>query len=238
MKRFITPLALAAVVSMVGMVAVVTSANKGVEQNIEQAVSHNFAAAGLLSKLQVQAERMRRYEKEMFIYAAVPDKRAKYVKEFDGTYAKLLDLQNQAMGSQHKGFTEDDRKQVVKWGEATAFYGNEFRKAVAAAESAVTPEQKAELTVRLNNDIGPGKDRFREVLDGATKMRETKERASLEINAAVDAQFARLNAIVAALGALLAIGGVFAFARPRQASPPALETSFRRSALATERRAA
>lgn len=238
MKRFLTPLALVAVVSMAGMVAVVTGANKGVEQNIEQAVRHNFAAAGLLSKLQVQAERMRRYEKEMFIYAAVPDKRAKYVKEFDDAYTKLLDLQNQAMSSQHKGFTAEDRKQVVKWGEATAFYGNEFRKTVGGADSAATPEQKADLTVRLNNDIGPGKDRFREVLDGAAKTREAKEKASLEINTEIDAQFGRLNAIVAALGAALAICGVFVFARPRQATPNGRGPSFHRSVVASPHRVA
>lgn len=238
MKRFLTPLALAAVVSMAGLVAVVVAANQRVEQSIEQAVRHNFAAAGLLAKLQVQAERMRRYEKEMFIYAAVPDKRAKYVKEFDDAYGKLLDLQNQAMGSQHKGFTAEDRKQVVKWGEATAFYGNEFRKTVGGADSAATPEQKADLTVRLNNDIGPGKDRFREVLDGAAKMREAKEKASLEINTEIDTQFGRLNAIVAALGALLALGAMFAFARPKQSTPDGGAANFRRSALTTGQRVA
>jgi hypothetical protein len=238
MKRFLTPLAMAAVMSMAGMVAVVVGANQTVEQNIEQAVRHNFAAAGLLSKLQVQAERMRRYEKEMFIYAAVPDKRAKYVKEFDDAYSKLLDLMNQAMGSQQKGFTAEDRKQVVKWSEATAFYGNEFRKTVGGAEGAATPEQRADLAVRLNNDIGPGKDRFREVLDGATKMRESKEKASLEINTEIDNQFGRLNAIVAGLGALFALGGVVAFARPRPAAPDGGASNFRRSTLITGQRAA
>lgn len=238
MKRFLTPLALAAIVSMTAMVAIVTTVNGAVEKNIEQAVRHNFAAAGLLSKLQVQAERMRRYEKEMFIYAAVPDKRAKYVKEFDDAYAKLLDLQNQAMGSQQKGFTADDRAQVAKWGDATAFYGNEFRKVAVSAEAASTPEQKADLTVRLNTEIAPGKDRFREVLDGASKMREAKEKASLEINNTIDAQFGRLNAVVAALGALLAIGGVFAFARPKQNRPLPRPSNFRGSVLASEQRPA
>ena len=75
MKRFLTPLALATAVLMALFVAIVSFANQRVERHIEQAVKHNFAAAGLLSKLQIQAERMRRYEKEMFIYAAVADKR-------------------------------------------------------------------------------------------------------------------------------------------------------------------
>jgi hypothetical protein len=212
MSRFLTPLAIATAIVMAVFVAIVTFANERVESNIEQAVKHNFAAAGLLSKLQVQAERMRRYEKEMFIYAAVADKRAKYVKEFDDAHTKLLDLQNQALASQHKGFTDADRAEVVKWAEATGFYANEFRRTATSAELS-TAAQAAELTIKLNNDIGPGKDRFRSVLDGATAMREAKEKASLDIHGDLQQSFNRLNWIVTALGLLFTVIGVAVFAR-------------------------
>jgi hypothetical protein len=211
-KRFLTPLAIATAIVMAVFVVIVTFANERVERNIEQAVKHNFAAAGLLSKLQVQAERMRRYEKEMFIYAAVADKRAKYVKEFDDAHTKLLDLQNQAMASQHKGFTDADRAEVIKWAEATSFYTNEFRRMATTAELS-TAAQAAELTIKLNTDIGPGKDRFRSVLDGATAMREAKEKASLEIHGDIQQSFTRLNWIVMALGLLITVIGAAAFAR-------------------------
>jgi hypothetical protein len=216
MSRFLTPLAITTALVMALFVAIVTIANQRVERNIEQAVKHNFAAAGLLSKLQVQAERMRRYEKEMFIYAAVADKRAKYVKEFDDAYTKLLDLQNQALASQHKGFTEADRAEVAKWAEATSFYTNEFRRTATTAELA-TAAQAAELTIKLNTDIGPGKDRFRSVLEGAAAMREAKEKASLEIQGDIQQGFDRLNWIVMALGLLVAAVGVVVFARKAKA---------------------
>lgn len=227
MKRFLTPSAVAIALLMAFFVAVVSMANQRVERNIEQAVRHNFAAAGLLSKLQVQAERMRRYEKEMFIYAAVADKRAKYVKDFDEAYTKLLDLQNQALASQHKGFTEADRAEVTKWAEATSFYTNEFRRTATTAELA-TAEQKAELTIKLNNDIGAGKDRFRLVLDGATAMREAKEKASLEIHGDIQQSFDRLNWIVLAMGLLATAIAVVVFAR-KKTLPAATGAAFQRS---------
>lgn len=227
MKRFLTPSAVAIALLMAFFVAVVSMANQRVERNIEQAVRHNFAAAGLLSKLQVQAERMRRYEKEMFIYAAVADKRAKYVKDFDEAYTKLLDLQNQALASQHKGFTDADRAEVTKWAEATSFYTNEFRRTATTAELA-TAEQKAELTIKLNNDIGAGKDRFRLVLDGATAMREAKEKASLEIHGDIQQSFDRLNWIVLAMGLLATAIAVVVFAR-KKTLPAATGAAFQRS---------
>jgi hypothetical protein len=212
MSRFLTPLAIATALVMAAFVAIVTFANQRVERDIAQAVKHNFAAAGLLSKLQVQAERMRRYEKEMFIYAAVADKRVKYVKEFDDAHTKLLDLQNQALASQHKGFTDADRAEMLKWAEPTTFYTNEFRRTATTAELS-TAAQAAELTVKLNNDIGPGKDRFRSLLDGATAMREAKEKASLEIHGDIQQSFTLLNWIVMALGLLVTVIGVAVFAR-------------------------
>lgn len=237
MQRFFTPSAIVASVVMAVFVTVVFFASQRVERDIEQAVKHNFAAAGLLSKLQVQAERMRRYEKELFIYAAVPDKRAKYLKEFDDALTKLLDLQNQALASQHKGFADADRAEVTKWAAATSFYSNEFRKVAATAEFA-TIEQKAELTVKLNNDIGPGKDRFRTVLDGATAMREAKEKASLDIHGEIKAGFNRMNWIVMGMGlAVAAIGFVVFAGKKTQPKSAASGSGFERSSQLTTRRA-
>jgi hypothetical protein len=235
MRRFLTPLALSTAVLMALLVAVVSFASERVERDIEQAIKHNFAAAGLLSKLQIQAERMRRYEKELFIYAAVPDKRAKYVKEFDEAHTKLLDLQNQAMASQHKGFTDADRAEVLKWAAATTFYANEFRKVATTAELATTVEQKAELTVKLNNEIGPGKDRFRLVLDGAAALRETKEKASLDSYTDIQRSFERLNWIVMGMGLLIVVIGFVVFARKK--AEPSSGATFQRSSQFVQRRA-
>jgi hypothetical protein len=193
------------IVLMGGIVATVGLTNRYTERQVEQAVRQNFAAAGLLAKMQVQAERMRRYEKEMFIYAAQPDKQAKYAKEFDEAHAQLLRLQNETAALSHKGFSDEDRAAMAKWIDATTFYTTEFGRMVQAAktaqQSAMTGEQRAELTLKLNADIAAGKDRFRELLDGTAKMREAKEAASLAIGSEIGAALRKVWLGLAAVAA-------------------------------------
>ena len=210
MKRWFNPRTLGVALLMGGTVACVGLTNQYVERRVEQAVRHNFVAAGLLAKMQVQAERMRRFEKEMFIYAATPDKQAKYANEFDDAHAKLLQLQNAAASQQNKAFDDADRVRMSKWMDATTFYAHEFGKAVATAKTAqqspLTADQRAELTLRLNNDIGAGKDRFRELLDGSASMREAKEAASLEIGHEIGAVLRHVWMALAGLAALVTLG--------------------------------
>lgn len=195
------------------------------ERRTEQAVRQNFTAASLLSKLQVEAEKLRRYEKEMFIYVAVADKRTGYVKEFDTTYDKMLVLLDTMLVPSGKAFNDEERVEMLKWKQAAAFYGNEFallaRKADAAVSAAATPEQRAALTVQFNTAIGPGKDRVRELLNGTAKMRTAKEESSAAIASELDAIFNRLQ-LGALIGGLLVIAIVLLALRSR--SVPAAQT--------------
>ena len=186
MKRYFNSVSVGVTVAAFAVAGLVSAANNRMDKQVQQAARHNFSAASLATNIQIQGERMRRYEKEMFIYAAVPDKRAKYVKEFDDAYTTLLDQLNAAQASEHRGFSNADRAAIVSWSDATSFYASEFRKLAAAAETA-TPDQQAGLTTKLNAEIGPGKDRFRELLDGAGAMREQKLAASLAIGADIAA---------------------------------------------------
>jgi hypothetical protein len=236
MNRFFNGRTLGVALLMGGIVACVGLANRYAESRVEQAVRHNFAAAGLLAKMQVQAERMRRFEKEMFIYAATPDKQAKYAKEFDEAHTKLLKIENEAASQQTHAFTEAERATISKWMDATTFYTHEFGKTVATAKSthhlALTPDQRAELTLRLNNDISAGKDRFRALLDGSAAMREAKEAASMEINHEVSTILRRVWMALAAVGVIVTLGtalmsGRSAQGRTREAGPtrPAMARS-------------
>lgn len=209
MKRFFNRTFITTAAAMFATAGFVSIANREIESQVQQAARHNFAAASLVTRIQVHGERMRRYEKEMFIYAAVPDKRAKYVKEFDAVHTGLLGDLNAALASQNKGFSDGDRQKVKGWLEATSFYGNEFRKVVAAAEFA-TPEQQAGLTTRLNADIGPGKDRFRALLDGAAAMREEKLQASVAIGDEISASKRHIDYVLFG-SALLVSALVFIF---------------------------
>lgn len=187
--------------------ATVAWVNQTARELVGQAVRHNFSAAGLLSRIQVEGERMRRFEKEMFIYAAQAEARAKYAKEFDGAYTKLIALNNEAAAQGHKGFTDEDRAEMAKWLDATAFYANEFRRLTASAESPAA--DAATLTLTLNSGIKAGKDRFRILLDGASAMREKKEQQAMAINDTIDNVFDRELLLMMLIGGAIVLGGAF-----------------------------
>ncbi len=190
------------------------------ERHIERAVRHNFTAAGLLARLQVDAEKMRRYEKEMFIYAAVPDKRAGYLKEFDGAYGKLLATTDTMLAPSSLSFTNEERVTISSWKQAALFYTTEFgnlgRRASAAQASLPlqSAEQRASMTLELNEGIKAGKDRFRELLQGAETMRVAKETHAQQIATDVGGIFNRLRLGVLIGGLLVAACTLAALRRP------------------------
>lgn len=231
MNRFFNGQTLFAAVMAFLLVSVVGYANSAAESKVAQVATHNVGATSLLARIQIQAEKMRRYEKEMFIDAANPEKRAKYVKDFNDAAVKLLDLQNDAAGTGNKGFTDADRAEVLKWKEATAFYTTEFTKVTGKAETATADPG---LTVTLNTDIGPGKDRFREVLDGASKMRESKEKLSKEVGDEIRKGFDLVSWAVIAMAALLVLAAMFVFTPKAAAKPAGPQASQLRSGLPSQ----
>lgn len=228
MKRLIQPKFLAVLTVMVVIVSVVGLSHQAAEAKVEQAVRRNFVAAGLLSKIQVQAERMRRFEKEMFIYAAVPENRKKYVTEFGDAHTRLLGLLNEAAAPSHKAFSDEERAEMAKWIDATGFYTNEFARIATQLDNGGGPlaDGKGELSLAANKAIGPGKDRFRTLLDGAAKMREGKEQASLQISDDVKAVFRNLLLLLGGIAALV-VGGMAAYVMrsPQGASSTRVRTA-------------
>ncbi len=201
----------------------ILSATSASELRVEHAVRENFVAAGLLSNLQLQGEKMRRYEKEMFIYAAVADKRAGYVKEYNEAYTKLLALTDRMLAPSGTAFSDEERKQIAAWKNAANFYASEFTRLASRADAAqaqlatLPPEQRGALTVEYNEAIKAGKDRFRELLNGSDKMRAAKEAESQTIAGELHAIFSNLRMGVL-FGGLFVVGCVL-FALRRKDVP-------------------
>jgi hypothetical protein len=207
MNNFRSTVAIALLVAL--MVAGVLWGSAVTQSGVERAVRQNFVAAGLLSRLQVEGEKMRRYEKEMFIYVADPAKREGYVKEYEAAYTKMLTLLDSMLLPSSPYFTDAERTEVLRWKEAALFYAGDFanlsRKAATLQPATLSMEQRVGLTVDYNNAIKAGKDRFRELLAGTDKMRVAKEEAAQNIATEIDGTFFQLRAGVLA-GGLVAIG--------------------------------
>jgi methyl-accepting chemotaxis protein len=175
-----------------------------VGNQVKTAINQNFAAASLLSDVIIEAQKMRRFEKEMFIYAAVKEKREGYVKEWEGAQRTMMDTLINGAADARKGlFNATETQEMKTWMDAAQFYEREFRKTVDTARSLeATPP--ASLTIDLNTAIGPGKDRFRTLLGGAQKMREAKEKSSKDISGEIESAF-RVQSIVALVLTLLGL---------------------------------
>ena len=216
MNRFLTGASIGIAVLVALLVTGFLWGTAITEQGVEQAIRRNFTAAGKLSQLQVAGEKMRRFEKEMFIYVAVPDKRAGYVKEFDAAYSRLLELMDDALAPSGTAFTDAERRDLLRWKEAANFYGGEFhglvRRASDLQTGSLSAEQRAALTVDFNDRIKAGKDRFRELLAGTEKLRESKEARAQQIAAELQPIFSRLR-MGTLIGGLVLVGAVLMILR-------------------------
>lgn len=205
MNRFLTGASVGIAVLVALLVSGFLWGTALTEQGVEQAIRRNFTAAGKLAQVQVAGEKMRRFEKEMFIYVALPEQRAGYAKEFDATYTRLLDLLDDVLAPSSAAFDDAERAEALRWKLAANFYASEFnnlvRRSGELSLASLSPEQRAALTVEFNNGIKAGKDRFRELLNGSEKMRQAKEARSQQIAGELQSIFTRLR-----LGTL--IGGL------------------------------
>lgn len=216
MNRFLTGASIGIAVLVAVLVAGFLWGTAITEQGVEQAIRRNFTAAGKLSQLQVAGEKMRRFEKEMFIYVAVPDKRVGYVKEFDAAYTRLLELMDEALAPSGTAFTDAERRDLLRWKEAAVFYSSEFnglaRRAADLSTGSLTAEQRAALTIDFNDRIKAGKDRFRELLTGTEKLREAKEARAQQIATELQPIFSRLR-VGTLVGGLALVGAVLMILR-------------------------
>lgn len=150
---------------------------------VETIVAENLAATSMLSDLQVEAEKIRRYEKETFIYITEPELRQKYQKEHEASAKRLFRALNSMLAQSNKAFNEEERKQISNWNTAAEFYVGEFamlmQKASNLDKQNLTPLQQGMLTVQYNDDIKVGKDRFKLLVDHSETLRNDKEAAAL-----------------------------------------------------------
>jgi hypothetical protein len=214
---------------IIAMVVGVLWVSNRTESDVEQAVNGNFAAASFLSHLQLEGERLRRYEKEMFIYVANTEKRAEYVKEFNDTYNKVLGFLDAMLKPSAKVFSEEEQKEILAWKQAAIFYRNEFyalsEKAQAIPLLSLTTEQRLGLTVEYNEGIKAGKNRFRELLLGTAKMRATKQESAQTIVTNIRRIFQKLQiGVVFGGGALIGMA-VYILRQKRRSSDGKLAPS-------------
>src|SRR5262245_12728275 len=117
-NRLLAPATLANIALAVLLVVITSLGIASVQKQFHDSVRNDFSAAALLAKIRLHGERMRRYEKEFFIYLTNPAKRDKYAEEHAESYKKLLEDVDTALMPSSRAFTDKEREQILLWKHA------------------------------------------------------------------------------------------------------------------------
>ena len=161
---------------------------------VDLAINHNYAASSMLSELTITGQAIRRYEKEYFIYHDDKDGSAKYAKEWDDTYRKIEKQLALMKKNANDVFSKAEIHEFDLWESELAIYGSEMRKIRSGVEQSLAQVPPVILPTReLNAQIKIGKDRFANLLKGASAMERRKAAEAAASATAIAADFASLE---------------------------------------------
>ncbi len=176
--------------------------NDRLRELVNLAVEKNYPAVSAIGGLISDMQKLRRYEKEYFIYITDPQKKAKYTRQwkavFDETREHIADMSANASNV----FNEGDLQRFVFWDDSVRFYGEQFSRILERYHSeAVTAGDGGNPSVEANELIQEGKSRFGEALADAARMRHAKTEESLGVVAEVDERFQNVKLVSLSLTA-------------------------------------
>lgn len=133
------------------------------EELVTNAIHRDFNASNAISRIAIEGQKLRRYEKEYFIYADNKIKRAKYVGEWDDAYLNLVSMLDEITDDNTGGWSDVDKAAVTKWRKALKQYGEGFRIVIANVDSGYIKG-----TLNANSAIQDAKNKFKVLLKGAS----------------------------------------------------------------------
>lgn len=168
-----------------------------------------------LTRLAIEGQKLRRYEKEFFIYADNPERRAKYSSEWNDSYGKLkegLALLNSAKG----GWSAADKDKAKEWNDSLNSYASGFNKVDVAVNNGFITG-----TINANKAIKDAKNAFRVFLKGTAEEIDNKVQQASRLSSQVEKNFANIQKFLLALSVVaLAVGGALLLTIPRSIAGP------------------
>ncbi|MBK7003370.1 MAG: HAMP domain-containing protein [Rhodoferax sp.] len=119
----------------------------------------NTVASSQLERLAVLAQQIRRYEKEYFIYTAIPQKRAGYEREWRDAFSKIETMLESMKTDRDGAFDARDIEQITAWGNAASFYASEMLNIIVTVNErtvAVTSDRETRAYGALASRPGEG----------------------------------------------------------------------------------
>ncbi len=199
-----------------------------IQTNLGTIVKTNTQVASKISTLAINAQQIRRYEKEYFIYVTNIEKRNGYVAEWTEAVQKAERLLQELEENKQALLSVTEIRNVTDWKQSLAFYRSEMLKIFtlvntqnsaenialqnapapaakpAKGQAAAAPVVPVLLSPsEVNAMIGPGKDKLSSVLiKGVADMEKTKVDETLSLSGVVDRGFDRMTYIFLAISAV------------------------------------
>lgn len=128
----------------------------------EIVLDHRISAQ--LAGLSSAAQKIRRYEKEFFIYVSNPEKRNNYASEFNDANLEINQFLEELISVYATYHYNTSTIALADWAQATKYYTDGFRVLVDKVNAG-----QINNVVEANNAIQEYKNRFRVVLSGTEK---------------------------------------------------------------------
>lgn len=204
--------------------ALVWYAIEDAESSIVESTQKNTAASSELNALSIQAQQIRRYEKEYFVWVGNKTKRDGYEREWRDAQRNIEEVLKKMATGSDGAFNLEDFKKIDEWRAALDFYSAEMEKIFSAVnkrelvvrgaeepngEAQQSAEQTAYRPDEVNDMIKAGKDRFSAgLIKGVAAMSEAKTKDTLALADVSRSLFSNLFAGVmftVFVGALVAV---------------------------------
>jgi len=229
--------------------ATVLTMGRFAEREVVDVARRNMIAQVSLAELSTLVQKIRRYEKEYFIYVDTPEKRAQYQKEWTGTMEQITALLGKIRSNADSAFNDEDAWNVTKWWSAAEFYESEmgkvFLKVEAHAKQVADEKEKAKseevakspkskeptqpvvqtrmlTSIEANDMIKAGKDRLAaDLIKGVTDTFAAKSQATLALTSVTNEGFNKMiYGVIATVLIGIAIGLYLLITLPRSVSRP------------------
>jgi methyl-accepting chemotaxis protein len=170
------------------------------EALVNQAIGKDFNASVEIARIGIEAQKLRRFEKEFLIYVGSKDQRAKYFTEWKGAHDQVKTMLDRIVENRDADWSAGDIAKAREWQVSLKGYADGFTGVVLGADSG-----QITSTMQGNEAVREAKDAFRVLLDGTTMGVEQKYKQAVASEQAIGGKFRLVN-IVIGIAALAGIG--------------------------------
>lgn len=169
---------------------------------VNEAIGKDFSASVDIARIGIEAQKLRRFEKEFLIYVGSASQRSKYLAEWRASYTQIGSMLGRIVENREGRWSPADITRAREWQKSLNAYGDGFLGVGAAAASGQITN-----TMQGNEAVAEAKNAFRILLDGTAAAIELKYQSADNTAQTINGKFRLVNSVllVAALAGVVLV---------------------------------